>query len=182
MGEFFFEIWKGFAWISKKEYWREEQLGKISRKLEKVCVDFQKAMFTRGKYGECFPEILFEIGKGFVWISQKQYWWEETMGEFFVENWGRSAWISKRHIGGRKLWRNFSRNLERVGVDFPRAILAVGNYGGIFQKFGEGMRGFPKSHIGGRKLCKRIFEESWRGFAWISKNNIGGRKPWGNFC
>ena len=27
MGEFFEEIWRGFAWMSKKQYWREGTMG-----------------------------------------------------------------------------------------------------------------------------------------------------------
>ena len=50
----------------------------FSRKLERVCVDFQKAVLAGGKDGGIFPEILSR----FVSISQKQYWWEETMGDF----------------------------------------------------------------------------------------------------
>ena len=35
-------------------------------------------------------------------------------------------------FGGRELFGIFSRNLERVCVDFQEAILAGGNCGGIF--------------------------------------------------
>ena len=90
---------RGFAWISKKQCWREETMGDFFWKFgEMVCVDFQKGMLAGGSYGGLFPEIW----RGFAWISKKQCWREETMREFF-------------------------------------------------QKFGEGWRGFPKSNVGGRK-------------------------------
>ena len=67
----------------------------------------------------------------------------------------------KTNIGGRKLlWGNFSKNLERVCVDFQKAMLAAGNYGGFLQEIWRGfewiskkqywredLRGFPKSNI-----------------------------------
>ena len=56
MGEFFSRNWeKLFAWVAKKQYWREETMG----------------------------EIFLEIWGGFAWVAKKQYWREETMGEFF---------------------------------------------------------------------------------------------------
>ena len=44
-GEVFLEILRGLAWISQKQYWREEAVG----------------------------EFFLEIWRGFVWISKKQY-------------------------------------------------------------------------------------------------------------
>ena len=53
--------------------------------------------------------------------------------------------------------------------------------GEFFGKFGEGLRGCPKSNIDGRKLWGNFlkkFGEGWRGFP---KSNVGGRKLWGIF-
>ena len=94
----------------------------------------------------------------------------------------------KKNIGGRKLWGILSRNLERVGVDFQKAMLAAGNYGGFFRKFEEGLRAFLSSNIGGRKLWWNVlkkFGEGLRGFqkAILAGRNFGGifqnrRKIW----
>ena len=78
--------------------------GILSRNLEGDCVHFQQATLVGGNYGGIF----LEIWRGFAWISKKQYWWEETIGDFL-------------------------------------------------QKFGEGLRGFPESNIGGRKVWGNIF-------------------------
>ena len=53
-GGIFLEILGGFAWVAKRQYWREETMGEF-----------------------------LEIWRGFAWFSRKQYWREETMGEFF---------------------------------------------------------------------------------------------------
>ena len=159
-GNFFLEFWRGFAWISKKQYWWKETIGgntdgrklwgNFPRKLERVGVDFPKAILAGGSYGgifsrnlervcvdfqkailagENYGEIFREIWRGFARISKRQYWWEEAMGG---------------NTDGRKLWGNFPRNFERVGVDFSKAILAGGSSG-------------------------EIFLEILRGFVWISK-------------
>ena len=60
MGDFFPAIWRGFAWISKKQYWREEIRGDFTRNLERVCVDFKKQYWR-------------EICRGLAWISKNQY-------------------------------------------------------------------------------------------------------------
>ena len=38
------------------------------------------------------------------------------------------------NIGGRKLWGISGRNCEKVCVDFQKAILAEGNYGGFLEE------------------------------------------------
>ena len=52
------------------------------------------------------------------------------MGDFFGKIGEGLRVFDKNNIGGRKLWVNFSTNLERVGVDFQKAIMVGGNYGG----------------------------------------------------
>ena len=69
--------------------------------------------------------------RGFAWIPKQQYRREESMGEFFKFGEGLRG-FAKSNIGGRKLWRKFSKNVERVCVDFQKTIMAGGNYGGFF--------------------------------------------------
>ena len=80
---------------------------------------------------------------------------------------------------------NVARNLEKACVDFPKAILAGGIYGGIFLEIRrEGWRGFPKSNIGGlggRELLGKFSGNMERVCLDFSKNNHGGRKLWGDF-
>ena len=88
------------------------------------------------------------------------------MGEFFGKFGEGLRGCPKSHIGGRKPWGNFFRkfgegleggnygeiflrNLERVGVDFQKAIVTGGNFGGIFQEIGEGLRGYTKAMVAG---------------------------------
>ena len=62
----------------------------------------------------------------------------------------------------------FSKKLQTVCVDFQKAMVAEGNYAGIFLEIGEGLRGFPKNNIGD-------------GLREFPKQNIGGRKLRRNF-
>ena len=84
-------------------------------------------------------EFFKKFGEGLRRFPKTQDWREETMGAFFRENWRGFAWISENWRGGNygRIFllaggRYFSRNLERVCLDFQKALLAGGNYGGIF--------------------------------------------------
>ena len=98
-------------------------------------------------------DFFLEIWGGFAWVANKQYWREETMGDFSRNLEKGLRGFSTSNVGGRKLWGNCSRNLGSVCVDFQKAILAGGNYGGVFLDIARNcLRGLPKSNIGGRKL------------------------------
>ena len=102
----------------------------------------------------------------------------------------------------------FSRNSERglawISQKQYWRTRRKGIIGKIFKKFGEGLCGFPKSNIGGRKLRGNVSRNWESGFAWICrkqhrreeiiggffykflrgfpKSNIGGRKTIGERC
>ena len=164
----------------------------FSRNLEKVCVDFQKVLLVEGN---CWG-VFLENWRGLALISKSNNGGRKLCKRIFEESWRGLAWISKKQYWREEKMGNFSRNFEQVCVDFPEAILVGGNYGGIFAgilervyvdfkkqywrektlgelfyKFGEGLRGFPKNNIDGRKL--------WGNFSrW---GNIDGRKYGGIF-
>ena len=50
-------------------------------------------MLAGGNSGGIFSRNLEKL---FAWISSKQYWREETAGDFFLEIWGRFAWVAKK--------------------------------------------------------------------------------------
>ena len=157
-GSFYKEFGECLRGFSKTQYWQEETLGEFTRKLERVCVIY----WREETMGDFFPAIW----RGFAWISKKQYWPEDIMGEFFGKFGEGLRGCPKSHIGGRKPWGNFFRkfgegleggnygeiflrNLERVGVDFQKAIVTGGKSGGVFQEIGEGLRGYTKAMMAG---------------------------------
>ena len=123
----------------------------------------QQAILAGGNYGGIFLEI--ERNCLPAMLAGGNY------GGVFLEIGGEGLrGLPKSNIGGRKLCGNFSRNWgEIVCVDFQKAILAGGNYGGIFLEIGRNcLPGFPTSNTGGRKLWGN-FLEIWGGFAWVAK-------------
>ena len=53
-------------------------MGEFFKKLERDCVDIQKQWWREETIGEFFEEIW----RGFAWMSKNQYWREESMGGF----------------------------------------------------------------------------------------------------
>ena len=88
--------------------------------------------------------FFWKFGAGLRGFPKSNIGGRKRWGNFFQKIGEGLRGFPKCNICGRKRWGNFCRKLERVGMDFPRAILAVGNYGGIFL-------------------------EIWRGFVWLSK-------------
>ena len=86
MGEFFEEIWRGLAWISKKR-------GNFSRNSGRVGVDFQEAMVAEGKYGRTLFKNLERVCVDF----KKQYWRDDTMGESFKKFGERLRGFQKKY-------------------------------------------------------------------------------------
>ena len=54
-----------------------QKFGEGMRKFPKNTI----GLLAGGNYGGIFPEVWRRYAR----ISKKQYWWEETMGEFFEE-------------------------------------------------------------------------------------------------
>ena len=106
------------------------------------------------------------------------------MGDFFQKSEKICANFKKHYwtIGGRKLWGNFSRNWEKVCANFRRNnILAGGNHGGIFQKFGEDMREFPNHNIGGANYGGVFYRNLEQVCANFKAIILAGGNYWGIF-
>ena len=205
-GNFSRNLEKWFAWVAKKQYWRKETMGECFWKLgEMVCLDFQKAMLAGGSYGGIFLEIGRNCLRGlpksniFGRISwrnfskklvkracvdfQKAMLKRGNYGGIFPEI-GRNGLpgFPKSNVGGRKLWGNFSRNVEMVCVDFQKAMLAGETVGEFFLEIWRNcLPGFPTSNVGRRKLWGNFSRNFGRVFVGVQKSNVGGRKLWGNF-
>ena len=92
-------------------------------------MDFQQKILAGRKLWEKFPGIL----RGFVSISEREYWRQETVGDFFKKCGEGLRGCPKSNVGGKKLWGNPCRNLEK------------------------GLRGFPKSNVCGKALHRIFF-------------------------
>ena len=81
----------------------------------------------------------------------------------------------KSNTGGRKLWGNILQKFGEGMREFPKNKIDGRNYGG-FQKFGEGMRKFPRNTIGllAGGNYGGIFSEIWRWYARISNTLLAG--------
>ena len=71
---------------------------------------------------------------------------------------------------------NSCRKFVRVCVDFQKTILAGRNFGGWVLEFWRGYVWIPKGNLGGRKqrgIFLEFFQQVGGGFP---KSNLGGRK------
>ena len=196
---------KGFARISKKQYWQAETMvkfcenfgeglrgfpkrnlggrklwGNFCRNLERVCVDFQKAKLAGGNYGGIFSR---NLEKWFARISKMQYWREETMGDFSRNLEKGLRGFPTSNVGGRKLWGNCSRNLGRVCVKFQKAnleaILQEEVLGEFSRNLGRVCVDFQKAMLAGGNYGGIFLEIGRNCLRGLPKSNVGGRKLWG---
>ena len=123
MGDFFWKIGEGLRGFPKSNLGGRKVWANFSRNLERVWIDFQKRILAGGAHwGNCQ-----EIWRGFVWISNKQYW-EETTWEFFWKFRDGLAWISKKQYWREEIMEEFSRNLERICLVSEKATETMGEF------------------------------------------------------
>ena len=167
------KLWENFSRNLEKacaNIWQGENYGGISsRNLEKICANFKRKQYwweeTMGEFFQKFREDMREFQKTLL-----DYWREETMGEFFQKFGEDMREFPKNNIGRRKLWENFSRNLEQVCANFKAIILAGGNYGGFFPEIGEDMCEFQKETILAGGNYGVIFQKFGAGMRECQKN------------
>ena len=82
MGEFFSRNWeKLFAWISKNNIGGRKLWGNFFLEIGRNCLRGLPKSNIGGR--KLWGNFSRNWEKLFAWISKKQYWREETMGEFF---------------------------------------------------------------------------------------------------
>ena len=96
-GIFSTNLEKGFAWISKKQYWQAETIMKFCENFGEGLRGFPKSNIGRRKLWGNFSR---DWEKLFAWISKKQiwkhFWQEEVLGEFVLEIWRVFSRIAKK--------------------------------------------------------------------------------------
>ena len=110
----------------------------ISRNLERVCMDFQEAMFAGRNHTGIFLEIQRRVCMDF----------------------------QKAISAATKLWGNLCRNLEMVCVGFQKEILAGGNNWGMLLEIWRGLAWISKKQYWleeSMRKFSRNFGEGLRG-------------------